>query len=472
MPIPLTPVQSSFSNQELRHIERNYPRFMHKYAEYRSLNIRDYNQHTGLTPERSLNSVQLLAILYKQLHPDKTVIFRHDQITQSNAEVIASGGTIGNTGGEYRIDFRLMRLPSTEDQTNLFPILPEYKGLTIAMTRHTQHFIRFYLSPNKTLFILSSLVDSQLAYDVLCALGLLQSDLRLPIPYLQALAENDLDKLLALYEADAKQLEETRRLEENLTQLTRFTGSIGQTEQRNLESRIQDRRYAISNLRDQIMIYQTEITKLNGQLFELIHRPGEFDSESLIKYFSKHKAVYKAYWTGSTLVLCLLTQLRHFDPDAIDTMLSSSRNNYYNQFPTMARAFRRLLVEQEHKIYLQAQYMLNLEDNRIRVGDNIPALWAPQGVPNTHIYNYSCLGDNEDEINEALKAGLYEAALEQCVLSCASLNFYDSPVAERFGRSMVDQDGMYARPCIEIEPNTPWLTFAEYADRFGREETT
>ena len=94
---------------------------------------------------------------------------------------------------------------------------------------------------------------------------------------------------------------------------------------------------------------------------------------------------------------------------------------------------------------------------------------APQGIPNTHLYNYHCLGDNEDAINDALRNDQFEAALEQCVLSTGSLNFYDSPVAERFSLGLTEMRTDYNRPCIELEPNTPLLTFGQYVDYILKE---
>ena len=72
-------------------------------------------------------------------------------------------------------------------------------------------------------------------------------------------------------------------------------------------------------------------------------------------------------------------------------------------------------------------------------------------TPNTHIDRYSCMGNYERTINELLKNHNYIGAIEQCVASCKSMNFADSPVMQEFMSRLYGLSGSNVNiRCIEL----------------------
>ena len=469
MPRTLAPFQIYESNDLYSWMMRETPRATRCYEQYQQINVRDYEGLAGLDPARhGPTSTQILALLYKNLTTDRKVLIRQDTMDSGSRDMVASGH-FPNTllQSDYRVDFRKVRAPNPEERAS-YPIRPEWRGVTTAMVRNTQHFIRFY-KEGTSLVILSNIMDGQFVLDVLCILGVLIPEIKLPDEYLRLIAENNLDALLTFFEQELIRRDELTRTDSNLKHLTAFTENIGAAERLQLERQRNDYLDQINYLRNEIAKYHTLINTTQGRLFNLLHNPVDLDTGMLINYFSKHKCTYKLHFEGNYLYLSLLSPLRHFDPDAVETLINSPRTNFFNRTEDVKRAFHKLLVEQEHKIYLQAQYRWSLEQQRCTAPDFLNTLMAPQGIPNTHLYNYHCLGDNEDAINDALRNGQFEAALEQCVLSTGSLNFYDSPVAERFSLGLTEMRTDYNRPCIELEPNTPLLTFGQYVDYILKE---
>lgn len=70
-------------------------------------------------------------------------------------------------------------------------------------------------------------------------------------------------------------------------------------------------------------------------------------------------------------------------------------------------------------------------------------------MPNTHINEYSCMGNYQTTINKLLASHDYIGALEQCVASCKSLNWGDSTVMSAFVTTLWGGNRTNNR-CIEL----------------------
>ena len=95
----------------------------------------------------------------------------------------------------------------------------------------------------------------------------------------------------------------------------------------------------------------------------------------------------------------------------------------------MAALFKAVFVDQQIALRFTAQYELRIRDMRISgISHAEYSDAATDYFPNIHIERHRCLGGYEQSMCQAMEAHNYIGAIEQCAVSAASLNFFDSTV--------------------------------------------
>ena len=101
------------------------------------------------------------------------------------------------------------------------------------------------------------------------------------------------------------------------------------------------------------------------------------------------------------------------------------------------------------RIKVCAAYRFALEGNVSPCGHHDFSFEFADCIPNTHIDAFNCMGNYSRTINNLLMDRNYIGAIEQCIASCKSLNWGDSPVMGEFMRAMWGTNG-YNNRCIEL----------------------
>ena len=186
---------------------------------------------------------------------------------------------------------------------------------------------------------------------------------------------------------------------------------------------------------------------------------GEESSE-LMEYFIANRKLRLASVDGTQVQFYVNGYLEFFDSDMAESMISNRHGYVYRngEYDTdKGRDMKALMNEifvsdtPRMKIRTCAAYRLDihggvdgLSDYRFDVSDR-------DRLPNPHINRYSCLGNYVRVIRTRLSERDYIGAIEQCVASCASLNFGDSTVMEHFMRSMWESMNGNGRKFIELQ---------------------
>lgn len=163
------------------------------------------------------------------------------------------------------------------------------------------------------------------------------------------------------------------------------------------------------------------------------------------------------------LTFSVKTDLEFFDEDMMEKFIANDASYVYmsrgsiNQ-KDMIKLLRALFIDRTLKLQVCGAFMLEMYGNvNALERHDFPAGFS-EFMPNTHINEYSCLGNYVGPINECIQNGNYVGAIMQCVASCQSLNFGDPSVFESFMKHMYDNryssirlpDGRIVKPAAAI----------------------
>lgn len=244
---------------------------------------------------------------------------------------------------------------------------------------------------------------------------------------------------------------------------TLLAGFETRFEERNLEQRkseVQDIIRRIESSKEQLMNYITQKRNTETIILGLEAKIAEGSKESeVMEYFLSNKKVYLIDSSNTRLRFAVKDYLEFYDPEAAENMIESERSFVYRPngedasgiipHDDMKMLMKAIFVDQELKIKMCAAYTIDLLYGADGIIDYNFDYRFNDAIPNAHIQQYSCMGDYARAVADYIERNDYIGAIEQCLVSCKSLNFNDSPVMNIF---MKDFYGRSSRnnKCIEL----------------------
>lgn len=226
---------------------------------------------------------------------------------------------------------------------------------------------------------------------------------------------------------------------------------------------------------------RNEITHIDSNIAEYNRRIGEYlkqrndsctilmgleakiasdedgDSE-IMEYFIRNSNLVLENVSDSCMYFCARGYLEYFDTDMAELAIQNKRSFAYKYgfaaHERNAGKVQRLLSEifladnPRLKIRFCAAYQFELRGNVIPAERHGFGEELAGYMPNPHIDRFGCMGGYVETVNKLLQRYDYIGALEQCIASCKSLNWGDSPVMEEFMRKFWDEDNLPR--CIEL----------------------
>lgn len=236
----------------------------------------------------------------------------------------------------------------------------------------------------------------------------------------------------------------------------------------NVRRYIQDCITCIDGLNNQIGGYLKQKNNYEIQLLGLETKIANGSEESeIMDYFLCNDKLILENVTDDSMVFAVKTYLEYFDEDLAERVIRNDTSYVYrpngrgcnNIIPAedMRMLMTAIFLDQKLRIKFCAAYKFNMNGSVSAMSHYRFGAECRECTPNTHIDRFSCLGNYQRSINELLKRHDYIGAIEQCVASCKSLNFNDSPVMQEFMRRMYgisDYQGRINTRCIELPGGT------------------
>ena len=256
-----------------------------------------------------------------------------------------------------------------------------------------------------------------------------------------------LDKLAEQY--DFRTINIKTKLKGFETKVERQQLESSQTEIANIDrelERINERYATYLRQRDDLLI---RILGIRQKIAE-----GSEESE-IMDYFLCNKTLVLDCVSDDQMQFVVKDYLEYFDREAAESVIENHNSLIYEycdqtmDFDDVDMLLHQIFVAEEPvlRIRMCAAYRFSLRGNVRGIGDfNYPPECSGY-LPNPHIDRYQCLGNYGRVINECLSNRDYIMAIEQCVASCRSLNWVDSPVMEEFAKKFLGRRGV---KCVEL----------------------
>ena len=194
--------------------------------------------------------------------------------------------------------------------------------------------------------------------------------------------------------------------------------------------------------------YETKIAQSQGE-----------DSE-IMEYFLCNKHLNLESVDDTRMKFVVTDYVSYFDEEIIRRVLDNPTSFIYRtdgrdhgniiSHDDMKLLMEAIFIDETLKMRFCAAYQFELGGNVQALSNyNYPAE-CREYMPNPHIDRYRCMGNYGKIINERLRDHDYIGAIEQCIASCKSLNFGDSPVMSDFMNRMYGLGGYGAVKCIEL----------------------
>lgn len=247
--------------------------------------------------------------------------------------------------------------------------------------------------------------------------------------------ENGLDEYSELLNEFYEKMDfRSQRISE---QLKGFASAAVEQERRNLERQITDCDDNIAYLENQIGLhFKTRrdcMDKLNGVL-QRIQEGGEESDAEIIEFFLANRRLNLLSVNGQQLDLEIETDLGNYDADCYEALRNNLRSYLYddNLYGSVNPENARLLLDaifqdQSCRIYMRSRFRLDFASHSF---SNIQRSFSDairrRTVPNPHLHHFTCLGNNERNLRQALKNKDYVGAVAQLVTVTGNLNLHEN----------------------------------------------
>lgn len=242
--------------------------------------------------------------------------------------------------------------------------------------------------------------------------------------------------------------------------------------------RIKELERSIENLYNTINRYKRDLDNYTHQRFqqdaemralEEKLNSGAYENE-VMNYFLRNKAIHLMDVCGTEMTFVVDSVLTYFDESTAEIYINN-RNSIMYKYPDygnyrdssisgdqMKKLLTAIFIDQTLKIHFAAAYSFDSRCTARGWGNYHYGEAFKDSMKNQHINHYSCLGNYETRINEALEHRDYIAAIEQCCASARSLAITDTTVMKKF---MLEMYGIYGEngKCIELPDGTRCTTF-------------
>lgn len=205
------------------------------------------------------------------------------------------------------------------------------------------------------------------------------------------------------------------------------------------------------------------------------------DDDALYNFFTSHKQItpfkVENIPDGKQLSYFILETIEYFDKDIFLTCWKN-KSSYLYKNNNLSDEQRKIVRDIMYSVFVQERGVIRTES--VFTLTNYSSISSVYGttnknnaiaLPHPHIAQHSCLGDNRQYIDQYLRNGNWDTAIEQTIAAAKNINFTDNGVIMGFMCTIAQN--MDTR-CV-IADNGEEMTFNEFLKYIGKapqEETS
>lgn len=226
-----------------------------------------------------------------------------------------------------------------------------------------------------------------------------------------------------------------------------------------LNHQISERENTCDSYLRELSKIQAEIKKLKDLILGAYQRTTTVDQE-LINLFLSVKNLSLVDAKNERVIFDASTILNSYSESAVDVIYRNKTSWLYqkgdigNNFKSrdeLAQFFKAVFSDEKFKIKVCARFEMIVSDEAKLVATKGAAFkgYLADCLPNPHLNELSCLGQNKVEIAKCLKTDDYVSAIMQCLQATSNLAMGDDAACRRFvstldtfsGKCMIDENG-------------------------------
>lgn len=248
------------------------------------------------------------------------------------------------------------------------------------------------------------------------------------------------------------------RLKAQLKVLNGFENSLGESQIASLESNISSLRSRIEDYKSSISSNLEEIHRYQMTLLGIRTKMESGASGEFGEYFLSNKSLVLLNAEDGTVEFGVKGIMSFWDDEMVRGYVENKRSILYSRSSMSTsdaeRFYRAVFVDRRVKWRTCAAFKMNQTRIERPHPYTFPKSEFANYLPNTHINEYGCVGDNEDVMIDCLASGDFIGAVNQCIASAISFNFADETVTSDFARIVSGNSSRYNLNAFELPDGT------------------
>lgn len=202
-----------------------------------------------------------------------------------------------------------------------------------------------------------------------------------------------------------------------------------------LKSQCDECHNAIERCQKDIADYFNALNQNSVNLEALIAQ-GDSVDDSVYKFFMSHKQISicrtEQNSNGNVMQYCVAETIEYFDSDAFIRLYNNPNSSIGGASKDVKDIFHAVFADNKGVFKVEGMFQLTNLANIRAISHSTSGQFGDTRLPHPHLYHHACLGGNETYINNYLRQGNWDMAIEQTIAAVKNINFGDSTVICEF----------------------------------------
>ena len=202
-----------------------------------------------------------------------------------------------------------------------------------------------------------------------------------------------------------------------------------------LKSQCDECHNTIERLQKDIANYLNALNQNSVNLEALIAQ-GDSVDDSVYKFFMTHKQISicrtEQNSDGNVMQYCVAETIEYFDTDAFMRVYKNSNSSIGSAPKDVKDIFHAVFADNKGVFKVEGMFRLANISSIRALSHSTSGRFSDTRLPHPHLYHHACLGGNETYINNYLRQGNWDMAIEQTIAAVKNINFGDVTVVGEF----------------------------------------